>query len=211
MEVLIVMMIGTWAMALVVGLCKPMLTAQDSEQASMAQIQTMSSILYRLERDVRQSDPNGIFLCSNVAGAISCGQASNLTQPTDAPCFAVLTAQVKGTGPTRWDSTGRPSWRGFNVYWLVPDGTGTYTMYFAFGSANIAPGSGATVLNEDAASAVAAAIATADALPVAHDLLHFLSMVDVNKDRVALRLIGLTKSHGASGQMSVEGDVYARN
>jgi len=123
----------------------------------------------------------------------------------------VLTAQVHGSGPTRWDPTGRPSWKGFNVYWLVPDGTGTSTMYVAFGSANIAPGGSASVLNADAASAVAAALATTGADPIAHDLLHFQSMVDVNKDRVALRLVGLTTAHGASNQMTVQGDAYARN
>jgi hypothetical protein len=211
MEVLIVMMIGTWAIALVVGLCKPMLTAQDSEQASMEQIQVMSSTLYRLERDVRQSDPNGIFMCANVAGVITCNQASNYFQPTDVSCLAVLTAQVNGTGPTRWDSTGRPDWKGFNVYWLVPDALGTNTMFFAFSSAGVVHGLGATVLNEDAASAAADAIANTGALPVAHDILHFQSMVDVNKDRVALRLVGRTTARGASNQMTVEGDAYARN
>ena len=205
------MMIGTWATALIVGLSKPMLTAQDAEQASMAEIQVMGSTLYRLQRDVRQSDPNGIFICTNVSGAISCSQASNYAELTDVPYFAVLTAQVNGTGPTRWDSTGRPSWKGFNVYWLVPDGSGTNTMFCAFGSANIPPGGGASGLNANASAAVAAAIATTDADPVAHNLQQFQSMVDVNKDRVALRLVGLTTAHGASNQMTVQGDAYARN
>ena len=136
-EILIATVIGISAIGLIVGLAKPMLSAQDAQQASMAEIQVMGSTLYRLQRDVRQSDPNGIFLCTSVSQSVGCVQASTYADLTDVSYFAVLTAQKNGTGPTRWDSTGRPSWSGFNVYWLAPDGNGTNTMYFAFGSARI--------------------------------------------------------------------------
>jgi hypothetical protein len=210
-EILIASTIAGMTIALIAGLCKPMLAAQHSEAASLAEIQVIDSTLYRLQRDVRQSDPNGIFVCSNQGNAVACNLASNLTVPTDAPALAILTAQVGGTGPTRWDATGRPSWCGFNVYWLTADGHGTNTLYFGFGSANVNVGADPSLLNADAAAAVTQAMAATDALTVAHDVLSLQSMVDITRDRVALRLVGQTSSGGSTNELSVQGDAYARN
>jgi len=75
-EILIASAIGMSAIGLVIGLCKPILTAQAVEQSSTAEIQVVDAALYRLQRDIRQSDTNGVFVCTSAASTISCTQAS---------------------------------------------------------------------------------------------------------------------------------------
>ena len=199
------------AIALVIGLCRPILTAQDAEQNSTTEIQVIDDTLYRLERDVRQSDTNGIFLCDSTNGAVTCTQAATYATPTDAPAFAILTAEAGGSGPTRWDSTGHPAWTGFKVYWLAQGGDGEDAMYLAFEPASVSLSAEPAVLNSDAAQAVAAALATTDPERIAGDVLDLQSYADVTKDHVALRLTGRAPGEPAQSELSVEGDAYARN
>ena len=199
------------AIGLVIGMCKPILTAQTVEQASTGEIQVVDATLYRLQRDVRQSDTNGIFVCTSADNAITCTQASTYSSPTDAPAFAILTAESGGSGPTRWDSTGHPLWTGFKVYWLAAGADGADTMYLAFEPASVSLSAEPSVLNSDAAQAVSAALAISAPDRVADDILSFQSYADVTRDHVALRLTALANPSDSSSQLSVQGDAYARN
>lgn len=210
-EILIVSVIASLAIGMVVEICKPMLVAQDSEEAALAEIQIMDATLYRVQSDIRQSDPNGIFVCSDAALGIVCAQASNFATPTDATYLAILTAKTGGSGATLWDPTGRPAWTGFAIYWLAPDGTGTYTLHRGFAPAVIAIGSRPTILNADVVSAVTEAVADPTALLVSRDVARLQTMVDVTHDRVGLRLAGLSTVGNSTNELSVQGDAYARN
>jgi len=210
-EILIGAAIGMSAIGLVIGLCKPILTAQTTEQASTGEIQVIDATLYRLQRDVRQSDTNGIFVCANANDAITCTQASTYSSPTDAPALAVLTAESGGSGPTRWDSTGHPLWTGFKIYWLAAGTGGADSMYAAFEPASVSLNAQPSVLNSDAAQAVSAALAATAPDRVADGILSLQSYADVTKDHVALRLTALANPGTSSGQLSVQGDAYARN
>jgi type II secretory pathway pseudopilin PulG len=210
-EVLVVSLIAGLALGLVVEICKPMLAAQNSEEAALAEIQIMDATLYRMQSDLRQSDPNGIFVCSNAALGIACAQASDFTTPADATYLAILTAKDSGSGATLWDATGRPEWTGFVVYWLVPNGTGTYTLNRGFAPAVIALGTRPTILNADVVSAVTRAIADPAAVLVSGDVERMQTMVDVTRDRVALRIASLSTVGNATNELSVQGDAYARN
>ena len=209
-EVLVAAAIGGTAITLIACLCRPMLVAQNAEQAATDEIRVMDSTLYRLQRDVRQSDPNGIFICTRSSGSYTCDQASSFAQVTAAPYFAILSAQAGGTGPTHWDTSGRPAWSGFVVYWLVPDSNGTNALYSGFGSATIPFGQSPSILNGDVEAAVGRAVASGGET-VAQNVLQFQSMVDIKNDRVALRLTGATTSGNSSNTLSVQGDTYARN
>jgi len=199
------------AIGLIIAMCRPILSAQDAEQSATAQIQVMDESLYRIQRDVRQSDTNGVFLCSSDSDAVSCSQASTYTAATATSALAVLTAESNGDGPTRWDSTGHPLWSGFKVYWLSAESDGANTLYLAFEPASVSLDAEPTVLNSDAAQAVSAALASTDPFRVASDILTLQSFADVTKDHVGLRLTGLTQDGASSGQLTVEGDAYARN
>ena len=210
-ETLVAAAISIAAIGLVVGLCRPILAAQDVEQRSTSEIQTVDATLYRLQRDVRQSDTNGIFICVNANAEITCTQASTYTSATDAPALAILTAEAGGSGPTRWDATGHPLWTGFKIYWLAAGNDGADTMFEAFEPASVSLNAEPSVLNSDAAQAVSAALATTDPDRVADDILTLQSVADVTKDHVALRLSALTDPSDQSSTLSVEADAYARN
>lgn len=210
-EILVVCGIAGVVGSLVVALCGPMLSASQAERASLLEIQTMDSTLYRMQRDARQSDPNGIFVCTGAGASLSCSQASSLAVPTNIYCLAILTARPNGSGSAAWDTSGRPAWVGFSVYWLTADQLGTYTLLNAFGSANVPTGSNPAVLNSDVIAAVDQAMTSASAETVALGIQSLQSMVDVTTDRVAIRLSGQNKSGGSTAELSVQGDAYARN
>ena len=196
---------------IIVVLTGPMLSASNAEIGSLHQIQMMDTTLYRLQREIRQSDPNGIFTCSLSSGQMSCELGSNLSVPTDTSYLAILTARPGGTGQTSWDGSGRPAWTGFNVYWLTADGRGTNTLLCSFGSANVPAGINPTILNSVVASAVAQAVAKPGATVVAENVKNIQMMVDVTHDHVALHLAGLSTNGNAKSELSAQGDVYARN
>lgn len=210
-ELLVVFGVGTLIGSVMIALCHPMLSASHAEHVSLQEIQTMDSTLYRMQRDMRQSDPNGVFVCTGAGAALSCSLASNLTTPTDVYCLAILTARPNGTGSATWDSSGRPAWVGFSVYWLSADQLGTYTLLNGFGSANVAPGSNPAILNSGVIAAVNSAMASTSAETVALGIERLQSMVDIPTDRIDLRLVGQNQSDGAKAELSVEGDAYARN
>jgi hypothetical protein len=210
-ELLVVAGIASLVGTVVVALCHPMLSASQAEHVALIEIQTMDSTLYRLQRDVRQSDPNGVFVCTGAGASLSCSQASSLTTLTDVSVLALLTARPNGTGSATWDPSGRPAWVGFSVYWMTPDTVGTNTMMNGFGSANIASGSNPTILNSDVIAAVNQAMTSADADTVALGIEQLQSMVNVSTDRMALRLVGQNQSGGSTAELSVEGDAYVRN
>lgn len=210
-EVLTVSGIAGLVAVLIVVLTGPMLSASNAELASLHQIQMMDTTLYRLQREIRQSDPNGIFTCSLSSGQMSCALASNLSAPADISYLAILTARSAGTGQTTWDGSGRPAWTGFNVYWLAADGHGTNTLLYNFGPANVPAGPNPVLLNSVVAAAVAQAVAAPGATMVAEHVQRVQTMVDVTHDHVTLHLAGLATYGSATSELSTQGDVYARN
>jgi hypothetical protein len=210
-EVLVAAVISSLALSLVAALAHPMLTAAGAEQAKVDTVATIVQAQYRLQRDARQSDPNGIFVCSNAGGTFSCTPASSFSTPTGATYLAILTIHSGGDGPINWDSSGRPAWSGFNVYWLTSDGAGANTLWFSFASATIPPGTSPTVLNADVAQAVSSAVGASTALLVAHSVASMQVMVDTATDRTALRLYAQATTGQSINETSVESDTYARN
>lgn len=208
-ELLTVTVIAGLVGTIVVALTRPIVSASNSELASLQEIQLMDTTLYRIQREIRQSDPNGIFVCTN-AGGMSCSLASNLTTPTSVTYLAILTARSNGTGEITWDSSGRAVWTGFNVYWLVPDAQGTNTLLYGFGPASVSDGDNPSILNSDVANAVSQAVA-GPGTTVAQNVRQLQTMVDVTSDHVTLVLVGLTSRGNATSELSVQGDVYARN
>ena len=210
-ETLVVLGIAALVGSVMVSLCRPMLTASNAEHVSLQEIQNMDSTLYRLQRDARQTDPNGVFVCTGSGGGLSCTQASNLTVPTDTSCLAILTARPNGTGSATWDASGRPAWVGFSVYWLTADQLGTYTLMNGFGTAGIPAGSNPAILNSGVVAAVNLAMTSTSTIAIAPGIERLQTMVDVTTDRIALRLVGKNQNNGATAELSVEGDAYARN
>jgi type II secretory pathway pseudopilin PulG len=182
-----------------------------AEQIDSDLVQSANQALYQIQRDVRQSDPNGIFACSTTGGAVTCTPGSDLAAPTDVQYLAVLTARDGGDGMVQWDISGRPAWTGFIVYWLSPDGSGANDLASGFAPAQIAPGANPAILNADVINAVGSATAVADPSIIAHSILGVKTMVDIAKDRVAIRITSQSTDGTDTNSTSVQSDAYARN
>lgn len=210
-EIMTVTIIAIIVTTIVASLFTSISGAAGSEQVDADLVQSANDALYRIQRDVRQSDPNGIFACTVSGGAVTCTPGSDLTTPTDVSYLAVLTALDGGNGMVQWDISGRPAWTGFNVYWLSPDGSGTNDLESGFAPAQIAPGANPAILNADVINAVSSATAATNPAIVAHSISGIQTMVEVANDRVAIRITSQSSDGPNTNSTSVQSDAYARN
>jgi prepilin-type N-terminal cleavage/methylation domain-containing protein len=210
-EVMTAVMIAVIVMTVVAALFKSVVGAAGAQQVDRDLVQSADDALYRIQRDVRQSDPNGIFACTRTGSTVTCTPGSELTAPTDVQYLAILTARASGSGIMEWDASGRPAWTGFEVYWLVPDGRGANGLAQGFAAAQIGPGANPTILNADVINAVTTATSSLDPLIVAQSIKTIQTSVDVAKDRVAIRIASESSQGVDSNSTSVQSDAYARN
>jgi type II secretory pathway pseudopilin PulG len=210
-EIMTVMIIAIIVTTIVASIFKSVFGTAGAQQVDTDLVKAAGEALYRIQRDVRQSDPNGVFACTGSSSTLTCTPGSDLTTPTDLQYLAVLTARSGGDGMAQWDASGRPAWTGFDIYWLAPDATGATNLAAGFAPAQISPGANPAILNADVINAVAAASAAADPVVIAHSIAGIQTMVDVAKDRVAIR-ISIQSTEGTdTNSTSVQSDAYARN
>lgn len=212
MEVLTAAMIAGMVMTMSVAIFRPAVSVSDAERVRTTLVQAMDNSLYRIQRDIRQSDPNGIFICSGSYPPSSCELASSLTTVTHTQYIAILTARNGGMGEMNWDSSGRPAWTGFQIYWLDANASNAnQVLRYAFAPATIQPGIDPVILNADVVTAVSSAITSPDAETVAGNIDDIQTWVNVTRDSVAVRL-GSAAADGASADATtVQCDTYARN
>lgn len=210
-EVLVVVVLTAVILTMVATLSTPMFAASNSEEAKVDTIRSLGQAKYRIQRDIRQSDVNGIFVCTQTNGSFTCTPASNYTTPTDSPYLAILSLHAGGNGTINWDPTGRPAWTGFEVYWLAPNASGVKQLLHAFSAANIPPGTAPTILNADVVNAVSAAANASSPESVALGVSDMQTAVEVARDRVAFRLFAQSTEGQSTNETSLQADVFARN
>ena len=212
LEVLIAGTIASIVMTMSVAMFRPAVTVTNAEQTRTALVQSMDGALFRIQRDVRQSDPNGIFICSGAVPPTSCELASSLTSATHTQYLAILTARSGGYGEMSWDDSGRPAWTGFQIYWLETNpNTGSQMLRYSFAPATIQPGTDPVILNADVVTAVASAMTSPYAETVAQSIDDIQTLVDVSRDNVAVRLSCSATDGTAADATNVQSDTYARN
>jgi len=109
------------AIALIIG---PTLDAQNRTQAKVDTVQAAAMALYRVERDVRNTDAGSIWTCTT-SGTPVCVAPSTALTATSA--IVIATAYTNGTGQFQLTASGTPNWQGASVYWVDADGNLTYT------------------------------------------------------------------------------------
>ena len=204
-ELLVVFVIMGFVSSFVALIVGPLFAASSSQAAKIDTVQAAEKSFYRIQRDVHQSNMNGVYVCTYPAPTTCSAPSSGVL--TGATVIAVITPRVNGTGQMTWDTTfGQPAWQGFQVYWLAPDTNGVPALNYAF-----APDTGAGPSNPNsAASAVNAALAGTPEVLTS-------SVTALQIDQVpATGTIGLkiyaTGSEGASTNVtSFESDTVARN
>lgn len=190
----------------------PMVLRSPSQmQAQVDEIDTAALALYKVQRDARQGDVNGVFNCT-IAPVVGCAQQTG-SNPFVTPAIAI--AGDDGNGQfayAKGQYAGQTKWQGYVVYWLAPSATGVgLDLLRAFepwkiGFQNNVPIFQAT----DAAACVTLAIAASSPSVAAPDVRQLLSSVTPANGIIALRMdAGVNR--GDQTSITLQGDTYARN
>jgi len=121
MSVVFIIGLVMTGVALIMG---PLLGAQSRTQAKVDTVQAASAALYRVERDLRNTNSSSIYACT-VGGTPTCVAPSAALTSTNA--IVLVSAYNNGTGQFQTlTSSGKPYWQGATVYWVDSAGTLTY-------------------------------------------------------------------------------------
>ena len=145
-ELLSVVFILALIMSLVALIIGPIMRSQSQTQAKVDTVQAADTALYRLERDLRNTDINQIYSCTISASPVCSAPATTLTNTA---AIVLASAYKSGTGPFQLVTlTGQPAWQGATVYWV--DSVGNINVKFD----TPASYSGGTLKDTDAENAV---------------------------------------------------------
>ena len=117
LSVIFVLALITTAVALIIG---PLLRSQSQTQAKVDTVQAADMALYRIERDLRNTDSGLIYVCTTGASPACSTPATTLT-PTSA--IVMPSGYKSGTGQFQLQTaSGSPYWQGATVYWVDSKG-----------------------------------------------------------------------------------------
>lgn len=210
-ETLVAMVVLGMFLTLVVALIRPLVTAPAQIQTKTSTVQTAAQVVYRLQRDLRNSDANGIFICT--ADVVTACSPPTATL-ADAARIAIATP-LDANGQLQIDTpTNAPSWTGVRVYCLTPNPSGTNDIRFAFAPIlSIAPGAdGVKALAASAvANAVAQACTSTAAVTAATNVEAVQLRIDPATSAIGLRLVARTNVGDKTNETSYRSEIHARN
>ena len=211
-ELLTVVVIFGLVASLAAAVIGPVLNAPNAHRAKGDTVQAGTQALYQLQRDVRQANVSGVFVCTNTSPAVCAPPTPTVAAPkTDTPVLSLVTPRVGGNGTLQWDvNNGQTAWTGFNVYWLVPNSEGSNDLMYAFASANLAPGA-LTFGYATASDATTTAMQSPSARIIAHNVSSIQTSVDETGRQVGLTLLSQATVNGHLNQTSFTSDTVPRN
>ena len=118
---IVIMALVMTPIALMIG---PLLGSQSSAQAKTDTVQAATKALYKIERDLRNTNLGSIYTCT-ISGAPVCTSPTTSLGSTSA--IVVATSYLNGTGQFQFQTaSGKPFWQGADVYWIDPAGNLNY-------------------------------------------------------------------------------------
>lgn len=118
-EVLAVLFVLGLVLGFVAVIVGPLLRSQGQTQAKVDTVQAAAMALYRIERDLRNTDSGDIWVCTTGATP-TCSLPSATLTATSA--IVMPTGYLNGTGQFQLTASGTPSWQGASVYWTDSSG-----------------------------------------------------------------------------------------
>jgi prepilin-type N-terminal cleavage/methylation domain-containing protein len=203
-EVLLVTVIMGMISSFVVLIVAPLFKMSNAQTAKVDTVQAAAKAFYRVQRDLRQSDVSGVYVCTYPAPSTCSPPASALTH---AAVVAIITPLSNGYGQLTWDSSqGQPKWQGFSVYWLAPDAQGLTALNYAFAD----PTGGANPTTASADAAVNKALGGAPSF-LATSIADLQLSKSTTTSTIGLKMFAQSTEGGATNATSFESDTDIRN
>jgi prepilin-type N-terminal cleavage/methylation domain-containing protein len=207
-ELLTVLVLFGLLLTTIAAVIPAVLRSPAQMQAQVDEVNAAALALYKVQRDTRQSDINGVFNCTT-APIVTCVQQTGLN-----PVATQAIAIAGDNGSSQFvDSSGQTKWQGYVVYWLAPSTTGTgLDLMRAFEPITPFPTNNNLPLfrSADATLSVATAILTPTPSVAAQDVRQLASSVTLADGIVALQMVAGV-NRGDQTAIKLQGNTYARN
>jgi len=202
LSVIFVLALITTVVALIIG---PLMRSQSQTQAKVDTVQAADMALYRIERDLRNTDSGLIYVCTTGASPACSTPATTLTATS---AIVMPSAYKSGTGQFQLQtSSGAPKWQGATVYWV--DSKGNLNVAF-----DPPPGyiQGSTLSASDAANAMKDVTASGG-MQLARfvEQLYLAVPGGVNQNQVDFQLQAKSTVNGALNETTYHTHVETRN
>lgn len=207
-ETLVVAVILGLMLTAIVGSVAPLLSAPDRVQAKSDALTPATAGLYVLQRDIRESDANGVFVCGGMP--ITCGDGG-VSQATSE--LAVATARESASLDAPFSLVGgTPDWQGFTVYWQPEPGI-VYRTFVPESNMNQDSNDDTqrSALAPLAADAVTSALAE-PAPPIAMRNVASLAVsIYMAAGIISIHIVGMGSAGGHGNTATFDTDVFTRN
>jgi prepilin-type N-terminal cleavage/methylation domain-containing protein len=205
-ELLTVLVLFGLLLTTIAAVIPAVLRSPAQMQAQVDEVNAAALALYKVQRDTRQSDINGVFNCTT-APIVTCVQQTG-SNPVATQAIAI----AGDNGTTQFvDPNGQTKWKGYVVYWLAPSTTGVgldlmrgFVNIFTY--QNNVP----QFLASDATACVTAAISAPTPSVAAQDVRQLASSVTLADGIVALQMVAGV-NRGDQTAIKLQGNTYARN
>jgi hypothetical protein len=185
------------------------LRSPNQMQAQVDEVNAAALALYKVQRDTRQSDVNGVFNCTT-APIVTCAQQVG-SNPLNTQAIAIAGDDGQ---PQFVNPNSQTKWKGYVVYWLAPSMSGVgLDLMRAF----VPVQGGFPLLNgnpvfqaSDAVLCVTTAITLASTSVDAQDVRQLLASVTPADGMVELQLVAGV-NRGDQTSVTLQGNTYARN
>ena len=190
------------AIALVIG---PLLNSQHHTQAKVDTVQAAAMALYRIQRDLRNTDSGAVYSCTTGASP-SCATPGPTFATTSA--IVISTAYLNGTGQFQLVTlTGKPKWQGATVYWV--DSAGNLDVAFDTPSPFVA---GQNPINELQAAQAVSDVTSGGGMQIARFVEQLsLAIPPSSQHRISFQLQARSTVNGALNETTYQTDSETRN
>lgn len=205
-----IFIIGSF-MLTIVAVLTPLLRASGGSQAKLDTVQAAAQGFYQIQRDLRDSTINGVFVCDNSANPTCLKPASiaalamNAAGTTSSQVLAMPTGASNGSGTVQVNSVGNPAWQGVVIYRITNNG-----LERAFGAASTSMSNPPTLAQIADAAGRAVQNANAGTSTFLAQNINSLSTA-MSTTTVSLQMVATSQENSSSNSTSYHSDTIPRN
>jgi type II secretory pathway pseudopilin PulG len=120
-EILTVAVLFSMLLSTIVAVIPAVMRAPAQMQSQVDEVNAAALALYKVQRDARQSDVNGVFNCTTLPIPL-CSQ--QVGPPTQTQAIAIAGNDSSQFFNSGGQNSGQTTWAGYTLYWLAPSSSG---------------------------------------------------------------------------------------